>query len=241
LKALKEQQEKQVEQEDDEMMYTYARDNERKVKYNYTYSSARNSLVASELARHEKSSATSHSSFSFPIPLSPVSLAISSSPLSPRPPLSPPIINTQRRRLQIVSSPPPPLSPIIIRKQPPSPIIQNRQNDILDNSSKRETNVHRHLLQIPSATNPGAQQKILILNSSQSVNELSVVNSTNNFRPIIISNRNPVSICKSSTSRPSSSTTETLYRIQSLSQTNEQNIICQIQTDRILPSTKKTK
>jgi hypothetical protein len=123
LNALKEQEEKQLEQVD-EMMYTYARDNERKVKYKYTYSYEQNSLVASELARHEKNSTASHSSFFSPIPLSPVSLSISISPIPFSPPLSPTLIkrssrtmnndsqtsgeNVQRRRLQIIPSPPPP-------------------------------------------------------------------------------------------------------------------------------------
>ncbi|CAF2050843.1 unnamed protein product [Rotaria magnacalcarata] len=57
LKSLKEEEERQLEQEDDEMMYTYAVDKERQTKYSYTYSAAQNSLIASELARHEKSSA----------------------------------------------------------------------------------------------------------------------------------------------------------------------------------------
>jgi len=134
LKALKEQQEKQLEQEDDEMMYTYARENERKVKYNYTYSCAQNSLIASEIARHEKKSTAAvvrQSYFSSSVPLSPVSLV--APPLSFPPPLSPEIIkrssrmtnscskssgkNIRRRRLQIVSSPPPPQSPKPFRKQ----------------------------------------------------------------------------------------------------------------------------
>jgi len=133
LKALKEQQEKQLEQEDDEMMYTYARENERKVKYNYTYSCAQNSLIASEVARHEKKSTAAvvrQSYFSSSVPLSPVPLV---EPLSFPPPLSPEIIkrssrmtnscskisgkNIRRRRLQIVSSPPPPQSPKPLRKQ----------------------------------------------------------------------------------------------------------------------------
>jgi hypothetical protein len=134
LKALKEQQEKQLEQEDDEMMYTYARENERKVKYNYTYSCAQNSLIASEIARHEKKSTAAafipQSYFSSSVPLSPVSLV---EPLPFPPPLSPEIIkrssrmtnscskisgkNIRRRRLQIVSSPPPPQSPKPFRKQ----------------------------------------------------------------------------------------------------------------------------
>ncbi len=128
MKALKEQQEKQLEQEDDEMMYTYARENERKVKYNYTYSCAQNSLIASEVARHEKKSAAAvvrQSYFSSSVPFV--------EPLSFPPPLSPEIIkrssriinscskisgeNIRRRRLQIVSSPPPPQSPKPLRKQ----------------------------------------------------------------------------------------------------------------------------
>ncbi|CAF1168843.1 unnamed protein product [Rotaria sordida] len=147
LKALKEQEEKQFEQEDDEMMYTYIRDNEQKVKYNYTYSCARYSLVANELARYEKYSTVhdvNHTSFSSPIPLLSVPLSISpSSRLSP-PPLSPGIIkrsfksintfsktsndNIQRRRhLQIIPSPPP--SPLpFTNKQIQSRIKETQHN-----------------------------------------------------------------------------------------------------------------
>ena len=222
LQALKEQQEKQVEQEDDEMMYTYVRDNERKVKYNY--SSAKDSLVARELARHEKSSATSHSSISFPRPLSPVFLSLSAPPLSSPPPLSPSIIkhssktiNTQRRRLQIVSSPPPsPLSPIINRERSPSPIIQSRHSNSNYYLSKSKTNTSTRsisrLSPIPfiTNTNSSAQQKVLIINSSD------------NFRPL-----GPIVISNIKTSP-----TGTFYRIQS-SQTNQLDIICQIQNNRL--------
>ncbi|CAF2544118.1 unnamed protein product [Rotaria sp. Silwood2] len=158
LKALKEQEEKQFEQDDDEMMYTYTRDNERKVKYNYTYSCARYSLVANELARYEKNSTVpdvNHSFFSSPTPSLSVALSITPSPLLSPPPLSPGIVKRsfkpidtysqtsndsmeRRRRLQIISSPP--LSPLRfankqrplvkrqIKQQIPSRIKQNQHN-----------------------------------------------------------------------------------------------------------------
>ncbi|CAF1352247.1 unnamed protein product, partial [Didymodactylos carnosus] len=71
LKALKEEEEKFREMEEDEIMYVDVHDNDRKVKYAYTYSSAQNSLVASELAKHEKTNPnpdTSSALLTSPIP-----------------------------------------------------------------------------------------------------------------------------------------------------------------------------
>ncbi len=158
---MKEQEEKQLEQEDDEMIYTYARENERKVKYNYTYSSAKKSLVASELAHHKKSFIASSSSLLSPIP---VSLFTSTSPLPLSPPLSPALIkrsfrtidthsrtsdeNVRRHRLQIIPSPPPP---------PPSsspvqkPFRMNRNTDDCGDrrsNSKNSTLDHSKILDI---------------------------------------------------------------------------------------------
>ena len=189
LKALKEQEEKQLEQEDDEMIYTYARDNERKVNYKYTYSCARNSLVASEVARHKKIFAIAVDQASF-------SLLNPSSPLSFPPPLSPEIIqrsstiinnhskisdaSVRRRRLQIVSSPPPQSSESI-RKEKLSRIIitrhnNNNNNDIHSNSkviysSKFKTNIptltRRSIPHVPQIlatknTNSGSQQSTCV-------------------------------------------------------------------------------
>jgi len=180
LKALKEQEEKQVEHEDDEIMYTYARDNERKVKYKYIHSPVQNSLVASELEPDEKSFTGDHSYFFSPIPLSPVSISISTSslPLSP-PLLSPELIkrssrtinnhlqtsneNIQRRRLQIVSSPP----PILIHKETASRMNRNT-DDCVDLTTLS------CLSQSSSTTdaNSGSQQQMLIVNSLESLSSL---------------------------------------------------------------------
>jgi len=180
LKALKEQEEKRLEHVDDEMMYTYARDNERKVKYKYTYSPVQNSLVASELEHHEKSFTADHSYFFSPIPLSPVSISISTSfpPLSP-PLLSPALIkrssrminnhlqtsneNVQRRRLQIVSSPP----PILIQKETASRMNRNT-DDCVDLTTLS------CLSQSSSTTdeNSSGRQQMLIVNSLESLGSL---------------------------------------------------------------------
>ncbi len=111
MKALKEQEEKQLEQDNDELMYTYARDNERKVTYKYTSPSVQNSLVASELGRDKKNFTGSRSSFfSPPILLSPISISSSTSPLPLSPPLSPTLIKrlslTITTDSQMVPSPP---------------------------------------------------------------------------------------------------------------------------------------
>ncbi|UJR37799.1 hypothetical protein I4U23_030490 [Adineta vaga] len=137
LKALKEQEEKQFEEEDDEMMYTYARDNERKVKYNYTYSCARNSLVASEITRHKKSFSTGadrQSTFSSFLSLSSVLFSTptptSSSSLSFSPSLSSDEILQQHRHLKIVPSP------------PHSPTLSRRQKSIVKDDLKQRTSSH---------------------------------------------------------------------------------------------------
>ncbi|CAF4789948.1 unnamed protein product [Rotaria sp. Silwood1] len=206
LKALKEQEDKQFEQEDDEMMYTYTRDNERKVKYNYTYSCARYSLVANELARYEKNStvvpAVNHSFFSSPITSLLVPFSISPSPLLSPPPLSPAIIKhsfnpiktysktsndsvQQRRRLQIIPSPP--QSPLL---------FTNIQTKLVDRKIKQ---------QIPSRKNEN-QHKI---NNGDCINFIECLNSddddddelhsnsnnsTSNYSNIIYSSKSKTSI-----------------------------------------------
>lgn len=189
-----------MEQDNDEMLYTYARENERKVKYNYTYSSVQNSLVASELKHYEKSSTVSHSSFFSTIRLSTDSIPISTSPLPPSPPLSPALIkrltktnnndhlqpsneNIQRRRLQIVPSPP----PESIYEQ-----TSFRRNRITDDCIDLTT-VSRSSSK--TNTNSGIQQQVLIVNSLESLvslNERSGISLTNNrmiINPLPMTNR----------------------------------------------------
>ncbi|CAF0868254.1 unnamed protein product [Adineta ricciae] len=139
LKSLKEEEEKQMEQEDDEMMYTYALDNERQINYSYTYSAAQNSLIANELARHEKSSAAIAASQAL-LPPPPAVILPPTSPLPPSP-SSPsstsiprPVLikratytpneNLRKRRMQPVrtlqQAPPPPRQ----RQSLPTPSVQ---------------------------------------------------------------------------------------------------------------------
>ncbi|CAF0978049.1 unnamed protein product [Adineta steineri] len=166
LKTLKEEEEKQLEQEDDEMMYTYALDNERQTKYSYTYSAAQNSLVANELARHEKTSAAiATSQSSLPPPLVALS-SIPSPSLAPTPPPPPPPAppslprpvlikrssqtpneNFRRRRVQIPSSPllPPPSLPqpkpsIPSISVPPPPALIQKPNS---NTTKNQQTLSR--------------------------------------------------------------------------------------------------
>ena len=123
LKALKEEEEKQLEEDDDEMMYTYETENERQAKYNYSYSAAQNSLVANELARHEKSSAAASQAF----PPTPPAVVLTPPPPPPLPPVlikrssQVPSENLRRRRVQPPpppTPPPPPPPPALIQKAP---------------------------------------------------------------------------------------------------------------------------
>lgn len=152
-------------EEDDEIIYTYARENERKVNYKYTDLSIRNSLVTKKLIYDKKSSSISYSSFFSTKQLSPVSITISTSPLPFPPPLSPVLIkrsnrtinnslpksneNHQRRRLQIVPSPPPPPSESISK--------HTSSSNILHTSLKSNTN-SGHI-----------RQPVLIVNSLESL------------------------------------------------------------------------
>ena len=136
LKSLKEEEERRLEEDDDEMMYTYALDNERQMNYNYTYTAAQNSLVAIELARHEKSSAAVVASQFLPAPPPSVVLPPTPPPLPSRRPVlikRPPQTtneNLRRRRVQTPSVltpppsslPPPPPPPALIQK--PSPTVK---------------------------------------------------------------------------------------------------------------------
>ena len=157
LKTLKEQEEKQYELEDDEMMYTYAIDNERQIKYNYTYSAAQNSLVANELAKHEKISAAVAAS-QIPPPPPPPTVVIPTprviTPPSRRPvmikrPVQTPNENFRRRRLQIPSSP----SPVVVAATPPPQ---------------------------PSLPPPALIQKPNTLNKSRSINNRNNINNNHN-------------------------------------------------------------
>jgi hypothetical protein len=119
------------------MMYTYAVDTERQVKYNYSYSCAQNSLVANELARHEKTSAAVVANLPLPPP------SVVTLPLPPPPSPSPPVLikrlsqtpNETLRKRRIQQPPPPALiqkpAPIIKQQQQPAAatrIIKNRHN-----------------------------------------------------------------------------------------------------------------
>ncbi len=167
------------------MLYTYARDNERKVKYNYPYSSMQNSLVASKLGHDENVFDASHSSFfSSSIPLSPVS-SISPLPLSSR------TIDTysqtfdeniRRHRIQIVPSPPPVTQTSSRVSQNTddcinSPVILHMDVDLHGNckrnTSKSKAKISRSSEPSSTAnTKAGPQQQILIVNSLQSLNSL---------------------------------------------------------------------
>ena len=142
LKALKEEEEKQLEEEDDEMMYTYESENERQAKYNYSYSAAQNSLVANELARHEKSSAAASQA----VPPPPPSVILTP---PPPPPLPLPVLikrssqlpseNLRRRRVPLpvpqppVPAPPPP--PALIQKAPVKASTVSRAMKTRNNSN----------------------------------------------------------------------------------------------------------
>lgn len=143
LKSLKEEEERRVEEEDDEMMYTYAIDNERQMKYNYTYTAAQNSLVAIELARHEKSSAAVAASQLLPAPPPPVILpSTPPPPPSPTPPRRPVLIkrppqttneNVRRRRVQTPSvSTPSPLPPPALIQKPTSTVKQTTTSRVMN-------------------------------------------------------------------------------------------------------------
>ena len=153
LKSLKEEEERQLEEEDDEMMYTYASDKERQMKYNYSYLAAQNSLVANELARHEKSTAAVAASQFIP-PLPPPTVVLPSTPPPPSPTPVPssrrPVLikrspqtpneNLRRRRVQPqappvprpTQPPPPPLPPALIQK-PSTTVKQSTTSRVVNN------------------------------------------------------------------------------------------------------------
>ncbi len=185
FQAWKEQEEKQLEQDDDQMMYTYARDNEQKVKYNYPYSSAQSTLVVRSLRHREKSFAVSHSPFCSPL------IPISKPPLSPSPPFSPVLVQhssrtidthsqafdngIQRNRLQIVPSPP--LPGFSIRARTPFPLVESI-DDSNDSpvSLRLDVDLHQNCRKNTSKVNTKSAgvQPILIVNSLQSLNSLSI-------------------------------------------------------------------
>ncbi|CAF0862550.1 unnamed protein product [Rotaria sp. Silwood1] len=155
LKSLKEEEERQLEQEDDEMMYTYALDKERQTKYSYTYSAAQNSLIANELARHEKSSAAIAANQPPPPPT--VILPPTPPPPSPLPPPPRPVIikrstqipteNLRRRRIQPSPLPPPPtpsLQPAVLPSPPPPALIQKPSRIIKQQQTSSHITNNRH-------------------------------------------------------------------------------------------------
>ena len=148
---MKEQEENQLDQDNDEILYTYARDNERKVKFNYPHSSMQNILVASKLGPDENNFDISHSYFSSKSPLPSLS-----------PSLSPAYIQHSSRTNEnyspIILSPPPPeiQTPSCVKKNTDDSPVILRMNVDLNSNCKPE----------PST---GPQQQILIVNSLQSL------------------------------------------------------------------------
>ncbi|CAF1172785.1 unnamed protein product [Rotaria sordida] len=154
LKSLKEEEERQLEQEDDEMMYTYALDKERQIKYSYTYSAAQNSLIANELARHEKSSAAIAASQPPPPPMvilppTPPPLPLPPPPSTPRPVLikrssQTPIENLRRRRIQPPPLPLPPPPPPPSLPPPPPPALIQKPSRLIKQQTTSHINNNRH-------------------------------------------------------------------------------------------------
>ena len=158
---MKEREEKQLEQDDDEMMYTYVRDNERKVNANSTYSSsAQHSLVARNFEDKQNTSIASHP------------ILFSSS-------LSPEFIQrgVRRHRLQLASSPSsPPVESI--RDQTSSHINENPDHSIESSDFPDREDVHlwsgckRTTSNSSAKMNLGSQQPVFIVDSLETLHTL---------------------------------------------------------------------
>lgn len=177
---------KQLEQNDNELLYTYVRDNEQKVKYNSTYSHAQQSGIASNLRQYQSISIASHASFfSSPLlssltrrssSLSPASLQHGTRTLDTH--LSTSVENIRKHRLQLTPSPPPPPLPIeSIRGQTSSRIDENTDNstellDLLDGDVDLSSHCKRTTSKSSANMNLGSQQPVLIVNSLQTLHSL---------------------------------------------------------------------
>lgn len=158
---MKEETEKQNEQDEDEMMYTYAVDNERKVKYSYTYACAQNSLVANELARHEKSSAAAAAAAAANQPLLSTTPILANTPPPPSTPPTPPVRNS----IPSISL----VKPINrIQSNSTQPVTVKRQ------SSVPNDNIRRRRLQNVSPVIPSPPPPSISANSSTPTSSASI-------------------------------------------------------------------
>lgn len=163
---MKEQEEKQLEQDNDEMMYTYVRDNERKVNANSTYdSSAQHSLVARNLGH----SIASHSDF-----FSSLSRACVQREIRTIDTDSPTLDeNIRKHRLQLASSPP--SSPVeTIRDRTSFHINENRiSSDFLDTNVDGRSGCKRNTSNSSAKLKWDLQQPVFIVDSLQTLRSLS--------------------------------------------------------------------
>jgi hypothetical protein len=152
---LKEQEENQLDQDNDEILYTYARDNERKVKFNYPYSSMQSILVASKLRPDENNFDISHSYFSSSLP-------------SFLPSLSPAYIQhssqTNDNYSPVISSP-----PVVTQT---TSCVKKNTDDYMNSPVILRMDVDLHSNCKPKPSTSSSQQQILIVNSLQSLNSL---------------------------------------------------------------------
>lgn len=163
LRLLKEERTKQLDQDDDELLYTYVRDNEQKVKSNSTYSHAQQSGIASNLRQYQNSFIASHSSvFSSSSSLSSAFLPHGTRTFDTH--LS---TNIRRHRLQLIPSPP------SIPWLTTSRIDENTDNST-ELSDLRNANVDSSSCcqRTTSYSSLDSQQPVLIVNSLQTLHSL---------------------------------------------------------------------